>query len=437
MTAPARSSRNRSEGFRALRHVVFRVYILGVFARGSAVWMQLVAVTWLAVELGAGPAEVGLVSGSLFLPTLFIAPLGGVLADRVDRARVLTITQSSSAVLSLALLAVALTGTGSVALLAVLALGSGLITAIEMPVRQAYLTDLVPEDEAQSAVAIHVTAWNTTRFIGPGLAGLCIAISGVGLAFAAMALAAVIVVLSVLVVERIRTERRPRAVSTSSVLGALREGAAYAWAEPRIRWALVFLATGGIFGIQVFQTLAPLYVSQSLGLTGGAYGAFVALSGLGAVVSAYVITYLARGSRWVWLIAGSGGLAALLAALSVVSVAPVAFAIAGVLGVAQVALVQNALVTVQAATPDALRGRVMGLYVTLFQGTQPFGAFFAGWVAEIFGVRGAMLTGAALLGIVVIVGTVGLRRAGAIDALPVGGSAKPPDPAEVVTGTAP
>jgi MFS family permease len=331
---------------------------------------------------------------------------------------------------------VALTATGSVALLAVLALASGLITAIEMPVRQAYLTELVPEEEAGSAVAIHVTAWNTTRFIGPGLAGLCIAAGGVGLAFAAMALAAMIVVLSVLVVERIRTERRPRPVTTSSVLGALREGAAYAWAEPRIRWALVFLATGGIFGIQVFQTLAPLYVSESLGLAGGAYGAFVAISGLGAVVSAYVITYLARGSRWTWLVAGSGGLAVLLAFLSVVSDAPAAFAISAALGVAQVALVQNALVTVQAATPDALRGRVMGLYVTLFQGTQPFGAFFAGWVAEIVGIRGAMLTGALVLGIVVVVGTVGLRRAGAIDALPVGRPATSDDAPEV-TATAP
>ena len=434
MTTPGRSGRNRSEGFRALRHVVFRVYLLGVFARGSAVWMQIVAMTWLAVELGAGPAEVGLVSGSIFLPTLVIAPFGGVLADRVDRARVLTITQSSSAVLSLALLAVVLTATGSVPLLAVLALVSGLITAIEMPVRQSYLTELVPEDEGGSAVAIHVTAWNTTRFTGPGLAGLCIAVGGVGLAFAAMALLAMIVVLSVIVVERIRTERRPRPVTTSSVLGALREGAAFAWAEPRIRWALVFLATGGIFGIQVFQTLAPLYVSESLGLTGGEYGAFVAIAGLGAVVSAYVITYLARGSRWIWLVGGSGGLAVLLATLSVVTVAPVAFVISCALGVAQVALVQNALVTVQAATPDALRGRVMGLYVTLFQGTQPFGAFFAGWVAEMVGIRGAMLTGALLLGLVVVGGAIALRRAGPIDAAPVGRPVKPQDAAEVGAG---
>jgi predicted MFS family arabinose efflux permease len=118
----------------------------------------------------------------------------------------------------------------------------------------------------------------------------------------------------------------------------------------------------------------------------------------------------AHGDRWPWLIGGGAALAALLGFLAVVGSPIAAFVVVIARGFAQIAVVQNCLVTVAQAAPDAMRGRVMGLYTTIFQGTSPFGAFFAGWMAELVGVRLAMATGAALLGPVVLAGAIAVRR---------------------------
>lgn len=401
----------RSEGFGALSHAGFRVYFGGMLLRGTAVWMQMVSLPWLAVELGASPAELGLIAGLQFLPTLAISPFGGVLADRIDRGRVLTLTQLASVAQAIALALVAGTGAATIGLLAAFALSFGVMTAIELPVRQAYLTELVPRTDLTSAVSLHATAWNTTRFIGPGLSGLIIATLGVEACFLASAAAALSVTISIIWLERHRYHRVERSPTTGGIIESLVEGARFAAREPQIRWALLLVTAGGVLGIQVFQTLAPLYVSDALGLGGGGYGAFIALWGGGAVIASYVVTAMARGDRRPWLVGGMLGMAALLGLLAVVESPPVAFGSVIALGFCQIALAQNAMVTVQTATTDALRGRVMGLYTTLFQGTSPFGAFLAGFLGEVIGIRGSMASGALALGLVAVVGAFALRRA--------------------------
>ena len=403
--------RARTEGFRALGHADYRLYLGGMLFRGTAVWMQLVSLPWLAVELGAGPAELGLVVGLQFLPTLVISPLGGVLADRMDRSRVLTITQIGSALQGLGLFWLASSGAATIPALLAFAFSFGVLTAIELPVRQAYLTELVPSDAVSSAVSLHSTAWNTTRFIGPGLAGIIIATLGVAASFLVSAVMAALVAISILWLERHRFHPPRQAQSTSGVLSSLSDGAKFASGEPQIRWALILVTAGGIFGIQSFQTLAPLYVSDALGLGGGAYGAFVAVWGGGAVAASYVVTLMAHGDRRIWLVGGAAGLSLLLAFLAWVGSAPVAFAAVVLLGFAQISLAQNAMVTVQIAAPDEMRGRVMGLYTTVFQGTGPFGAFIAGWLGSVIGVRWAMFAMALVLGVIAGMAAVALRHA--------------------------
>jgi MFS family permease len=404
------TARRRSDGFRALRQPGYRIYFAGMLIRGTAVWMQLVSVPWFALQLGATPAQLGLVVGLQFLPSLFLSPVAGVVADRLDRARVLLTTQTGAFLNAGAFALFAVTGHGSLLFVALLALVFGMLNAIELPARQAYLTELVPKADVTSAVSLHATAWNTTRFIGPGVAGLLIATVGVAGAFAASSVMAIGVAGSVLILDRYRHALPAPTGKRPSILASLAEGARFSFQEPRIRWPLVYIAATGMLGIQAFQTLSPLYVSRELGLSGGAYGAFMALWGGGAVAAAYLVTMFARGDRWPWLIGGGAGLAALLGVLAVVGSPVAAFVVVIALGFAQIAVVQNALVTVQQAAPDAMRGRVMGLYTTIFQGTSPFGAFFAGWLAELVGVRLAMATGAALLGLVVLAGAIAVRR---------------------------
>jgi predicted MFS family arabinose efflux permease len=264
------------------------------------------------------------------------------------------------------------------------------------------MADLVPPSDIGSAAALHATAWNTTRFLGPALAGLTIATIGLVGTFALSSLTALIVAASFVVLERFRRHRRPRPPVTKSVIGALAEGARFAFAEPGIQWALLFAGVGSTLGTQTFQALAPLYVSESLGLSGGAYGVFIAVWGGGALGGAYVVAFLAKGDRRRWLIAGAAGLGVALGALSFIHVAPLSFVIAGVLGFTQITVLQNALVTVQLAAPDALRGRIMGIYLMSSQGVSPIGAFAAGWVAEGMGVQAAMLLSAVVLGLFVV-----------------------------------
>ena len=392
----------RRDGFRALRHRGYRIYFAGMLARGTSVWMQFIAIPWLAVERGATPFELGVVSACLFLPTIFVAPLGGVVADRVNRSAVLIATQAGGAVHAVVLALLVSAGAIDIPLLAVLALLFGALSAAELPVRQSYLTDLVPPDEISSAVSLHATAWNVTRFVGPGVAGLLIATVGIEACFGVAAIACVLVAASVVVLRTFDRHRRTLPVPDRGLLGALGQGIRFAAGTPRIRWALILLSSGGILGIQAFQTLAPLYVSETLRLGGGAFGGFMSAWGAGALVGAFAVTIFGRGDRRRWLLVGAASLAVLLAALSFTRWPPAAFVIAAGLGLAQISLVQNAMITVQQSATDELRGRVMGLYATVFQGTNPLGAILAGALGGTVGISNAMLLGAAGLGAVAL-----------------------------------
>ena len=401
----------RRSGFRALNYRGFQIYFGGMLARGIAVWMQLILIPLLAVQLGATPIELGIITALLFLPTLFISALGGVLADRVDRARVLIATQIGTAALSLALAALIATETASLPLLALSAVTFGVLTAIELPVRQAYLTELVPKSDVTSAVSLHATAWNTTRFAGPVLAGLMVATIGMAASFLVGAMIALAVTLTFFWMERYRAPGRQREDVSSSILADLKEGAAYAIGEPSVRWPLFLVAASGVLGVQAFQTLAPLYGTQELGLDAGAYGLYIGMWGAGAVVAAFVVTAFAHGDRRPWLVGGTLSMALLLALIALVGVVAVAFGLAFALGFAQIMLIQNALISVQSAVPDALRGRVMGIYTTVFMGSSPIGALLAGSLAELTSVRVAMFLGAVGLAIVGLAAALALRRA--------------------------
>jgi predicted MFS family arabinose efflux permease len=183
---------------------------------------------------------------------------------------------------------------------------------------------------------------------------------------------------------------------------------------------MAILAASGILGIQAFQTLAPLYVADVLALGGGAFGAFMSAWGAGALVAAFAVTVLARGDRIRWLIGGLVALSILLAAIAVIAWAPAAYVFAALLGFSQIAVVQNSLVTVQVASTDEVRGRVMGLFTTVLQGSNPFGALLAGILAAAFGVQGAMLVGATGLALVAFAAAQAAPRARGPASAPAG-----------------
>jgi MFS family permease len=379
--------------------------------RGLAMWMPLVALPWLAVELSASPAEIGIITAAFYLPTLFLGPLGGVLADRIERRLVLVGAQSVAAILSALMWLVVMSGNESLPLLAAASLAFGLVIAIEVPVRQAFMTELVPQADISSAASLHAMAWNSTRLVGPVVAGLMMAAISTASPFLFAAVASFCVALTFLWMDRYRERGRQRIDTSQSMLADLRGGTSFAMRQPVVRWSLVLILAAAMFGMATFSTLAPIYVPAELGLGADGYGAFLGAAGAGALVAAFVVTTFAHGDRRPWLSVGVLGMAGLVAGLSLVPSANAAFVLAFLLGGAQITLAQNALVSVHSATPDALRGRVMGLWVTCFQGSSLFGSIMAGWVAEAFGVRLAMLGAAVALAIIGLVAVLAIRRA--------------------------
>ena len=167
---PAPPERGRLYGYRALKHTGFRIYFVGMLFRGASMWMPLVAIPWLAVELGASPAQIGIVTGFFFVPTLFVGPMGGVLADRVNRRNAMIVAQVFATILSLTIFGLVLAGVQTLPMLMAFSFGFGLLIAVEVPIRQAFMTELIPRADLSSATSLHATAWNLTRLLGPVVA---------------------------------------------------------------------------------------------------------------------------------------------------------------------------------------------------------------------------------------------------------------------------
>jgi MFS family permease len=370
----------------------------------------LVAIPWLAVELGATPTEIGIITGFFFLPTLVVGPMGGVLADRAERRTVLVAAQLFAALLSGAVFLLVVTGSETLAILALASFGFGLLIAIEVPVRQAFMTELVPRTDISSAASLHATAWNTTRLLGPVLAGILIATVGSAAPFLFACIASLGVSASFIWMSRYREQGRQRADTSHSVLSDLKGGVAFAWREPVVRLSLLLIFATATFGMATFFTLAPLYATEELGLGADGYGMFLGASGAGALTAALLVTAFAHGDRLPWLIAGIAAMALLVAGVALAQSTNVVFILAFLLGAAQITLAQNALVSVHNATPDRLRGRVMGIWVMTFQGSSLIGSIASGWLAGAFGVRNAMLIGALALAVVGAIAIVATRR---------------------------
>jgi MFS family permease len=408
---PAPVEHGRLRGFRALRSPGFRIYFVGMLFRGLAIWMPLVAIPWLAVELGATPAQIGIITGFFFLPTLFVGPMGGVLADRVDRRNVLIAAQLFASLLSGVIFVLVVTGSQTLPMLALASFGFGLLIAIEVPVRQAFMTEMVPKPDISSAASLHATAWNTTRLLGPVVAGIMIATLGSWAPFMFTMLASLLVSASFVWMDRYRDKSRQRADRSHSIMADLRGGVSFVWHDPVVRLCLLLIWAVAMFGIATFMTLAPLFAQDELGLGAEGYGAFLGASGAGALTAALLVTAFAHGDRRRWLMVGVMATAASLAGMAMAESTYVVYGFSFLLGASQITLAQNALVSVHAATPDRLRGRVMGIWVMAFQASSLFGAILSGWLANSFGIRSAMLLGALALALVGLVALGALRRA--------------------------
>lgn len=389
-----------SGGFGALRHRNYRIYTGSQFVSQVGWWMQGVALPWLLLELGGTPTQLGLIVALQFGPAMFLAPVGGVLADRFDKRRILVVTESLAKVQALVLFFLVVSGVAEIWHVLAVTATIGLVSAVDMPVRQAFAAELVPKDDLLNGIALNSASFNLARVLGPALAGVMIATVGNGANFAFNAATYFAALAGLLRLDASRIRRLvPGGDGRTPLRSTLTAGVEFAWRTPTVLWALVLLAGIFLFAMN-FSTLLPLFAHDALALDGAGYGALFAAMGIGALAAALLLAFM--GSRPILaLILGSGAAFAVFLVLLGLSRSPVmAYPLMVGNGFFGMLLVNGLNGVVQWHVPDELRGRVMALWVTVFAASVPGGALLAGVVAERWGSPAGFVLGGLLFGAV-------------------------------------
>ena len=407
-------------GFAALSVRNYRLYWWGQVVSLIGTWMQQVSLPWLILALGGSPIQLGFVAVLQFGPALFLAPFGGVIADRIDKRHALIASQVAASFQAFVLFVIIATGIVEIWMVMAMAFVLGLVNAVDMPMRQALAADLVPRHLLHNAIALNSMAFNSARVVGPALAGVIIAvgtgvtgstISGVAVNLGINTLTYAGVLTGLLRMNPREIRRMDRPEEHPPVLESLREGFWFAVRTPLVLWCLVLLGGIAAFGFN-FQILLPLYATGILDLRADGYGALFAAMGIGSLAGSLTLAIMQR-RRAIPLMLGGGVvfsvlLIAIAASRNVLLAAPLILAA----GYFSMLMINTINATVQANVTDALRGRVMSFYVTVFAGSAPLGGLFAGFVAETWGTPAAFVTGAVLSLVTVGVVALGLRWAG-------------------------
>lgn len=415
-----------SRAFPAFRSQPYRRFFLGAFVGNLGLWMQSTAQGWLVLQLTNSPALLGLTSAAASAPTLVLTLVAGVLADRVDRPRLIVACQLVAA--AAAAILAGLVSAGAVAFWHVLVLATvaGAAQAFATPALQAIVPSLVDRTAIGNAVALNSAQFNLSRVLGPMLAGAAIAAGYLALAFWANALALVVVAVAVWSVGRLSPATIIRA--ESSLWRNLVDGLRFVAAE---RLVAVILGLAVVPSLLVLNYLAllPLYARDVLRIGAGGLGLLTGAVGIGALVGALGVALLRP---------GGGGGRLMLGALGAGSVAVAVFGVArdvdvslvalGVVGGTLTAYYSTANTLIQLLSPPRLRGRVLSLWTLAALGAVPIGNLAAGAVADRFGGPVALGGGGllSLVAVLVVAAVVPeLRRLGPRAGAPGGGSPVP------------
>jgi MFS family permease len=386
---------DQGRGFSAVRHRNFRLYWIGQIVSLVGTWMQSVSQPWLVLLLGGSPIQLGAVLALQFAPSLALAPLGGVVADRIDKRRLLLLTQSVAALQALVLFTLTVTGLIQIWEIMVLALALGFVNALDMPVRQSFAAELVPREDLINAITLNSASFNLARVIGPAIAGIALALYGPAFNFGINAVSYLGVLAALLRMDPDAMQPIARPEQPASMRSSLAEGIRYAVRTPTVLWPLVLLGGIGMFGMN-FQTLLPLFARFTLGLDADGFGALFAAMGLGSLIGSLSLAFIGSRRPLVGMIIGGGISFVTFETFLGLSRSPlVAFPLIVVVGLSSMLMINTINVIVQRSVPDALRGRVMALYVTVFAGSTPIGGLFAGSVAQAWGPPAGFLVGAA------------------------------------------
>ena len=372
-----------STRWRALQHGNFRLFFAGQLASLIGTWMQSAAQLWLVYRLTGSAALLGVFGFANQIPIFLLAPVGGIVADSYSKHKGVIWTQTAAMVLAFLLAALTLTGVVKVWHLIAIAFLVGVVNAFDIPLRQAFLHDMVEKEDQMNAIALNSSIFNGARVVGPAIAGFAIAAVGEGWCFFLNGVS-FLAVIGALLAMRI-TVAAPKK-HEGSVWRNFLEGIQFVMRDQPIRSALLMLSLLSLV-VLPYSVLLPIFANNILHSGARGLGLLMSAAGVGAVLGALHFAARTDYSRLVgWIAVTSAGCGASLALFSQSRVFGISLVIIFVVGFS--ATVQLAAVNtlIQRRVPDGLRGRVMAVYASMFMGIQPVGALIAGGIARRIGV---------------------------------------------------
>lgn len=383
----------------ALAHRNFRLFFFGQGISLIGTWMQSVALGWLVLELTNSAFAVGLNQALRSLGVLVFTLYAGVVVDRVDKRRLIVWTQVLQMLEALLLALLVWTRTATTWQVMALAVLFGIVTAFDIPARQALLVDLVGRDNLMNAIALNSSMFNAARIVGPAVAGVLIGATDVGMCFLLNGLS-YLAVLAALFAIRL-PPFVPRPVQYSAWVG-FRQAVAFIRSDPRVSTIVILVAVFSVFGFG-FLVLMPVVARDVVHTDARGYGLLMAAVGMGAMLGALALALAGRRVKQGRALLQSGAaFATLLVGFAATRSFGVALLLLALAGCAMIITTALANTILQTLVPDVLRGRVMAFYAFVFVGMAPLGAFLAGLVAEH---RGAPIA-IALGGVVCLVAMV-------------------------------
>lgn len=393
--------------FSSLRHYNYRLYWISQLISVTGTWMQNVALAWLVVTLTGSAVALGTTTALQFLPILFLSLFAGVYIDRLPKRKIVLWTQSLSAIQALALWLLVAFNAITIIEIYALSLFIGFVNAFDQPARQAFVPEMVPDEDIGNAIALNSLLFNAARTIGPAIAGLTIALVGVAPSFLINALSFIAIIAALSMMKKSRLRVSVSKVRTTLKEG-IKEGVSFAMNEPSILSVLIVLVFVGTFGYN-FSTILPLLAKFVLHGGPEVFGAVTSALGIGSMVGALLVAGKQRPTRkFIYTFATVFAVIDIAISLSRTYELTVLLIVA--LGVASIAYIASTNTSLQMNSPIHLRGRIMGLYVVIFAGSTPIGALFTGFMADWIGTTRMIFIEGLLCLVGVGSGTIYLRR---------------------------
>ncbi|HLM63890.1 MAG TPA: MFS transporter [Acidimicrobiales bacterium] len=386
MTARLRSA--SKDTFRSLHTRNFRLFFAGQLVSQAGTWMQSVAIIWVVLDLTDNGLALGLVTAAQFLPLLLLGAWTGVLADRVDRHRMLIGTQIAFTVLATVFSFIVLTDRATVAWMYGLSLVFGVITALDNPVRRVLVGELVEPEDVPNAVGLNSAMMTGSRIFGPALAGALIAGPGAGACFVLNAASYVAVIGALLRMDRSSFHAAP---PVGRAKGQVRSGLSYVWRTPDLRASLLLVAVVGLAAFN-FQVTLALLAERTFHGSAGTYTLLFSVMSAGSMVGGLAVAH-SRQVTMRQLVRAAAGLATSMLAMALAPNLWLAVVAALPVGFSSIYLISGSNAVVQLRADPRMRGRVLALYAMLFLGSTPIGGPIMGWLADVTNARVAVAVG--------------------------------------------